>query len=1042
MPTLRQRIRSLAPAGLITWVLVWIFTLHATSLYLFTRGFLLSRLALSDKAICTPSGSCSIPSTHSKAILIIIDALRFDFIAPTSFHPSDENHHGILTLPAELTAQNPDRSFIFNAHSDPPTATLQRIKGITTGSLPTFIDIGSNFGASEIAEDSLIHQLTAAGKRVAFMGDDTWTGVYPSSFHPNMTWPYDSFNVEDLHSVDEGVIRHIFPLVRDGGWDFAIGHFLGVDHVGHRVGPSGDAMRAKLKQMDGVLRRLTEEIDDDTLLVVLGDHGMDLKGDHGGDGIFETSSAMWIYSKSVPLATRPLPQDALPSHGTSAANLDADASDVAWKTFPGATSPSRAVQQIDILPTISLLLGLPIPFNNLGMVIPELFLRDSATNDLILNEAMKLNADQIQAYLAAYRASPSGGELDEAWSRLNRLHDLATKPTTSLQSKRNFIRQSLRSCRELWAQFNVVLMVAGLVALGLTVPVVWSIYRAVDQGQTSSWDAVSEEVLHRGTVGAAVGGALGLVVKIAGRPVMGSFSLLQATLLGAVLGSELNVLSSRTGTTLFALPKNFFQRQTALPVLILILHALSYTSNSFLMWEDRLTQYFLFTMLFTSVVISAPTAPTHRLRIRIFGFSLATAILLRLIAVSTVCREEQQPYCRVTFYSSSTTPVAPYLTMFGAPIATFALPYAIQYLFLSTSRADEAPVTTLFLRIWRWLLLAGSTYWIFERLENWNGLNPDRIPLVQTVRTYLARSVLGCIVVVLGAFWWYAPLSILVREQTPEDGAQGGKKRVAVIGFANAYGSSYLLFLLVPFALVFATAQPTGQVVLALGLIAITSYLEVVDGQSDADGMVEAFTSMSVTSSAPQLQVAYQKPTFAVPTFISILSLLLFYSTGHQATMPSIQWKSAFIGFPTLTYPFAPILVVLNTFGPIALATLAAPLFALWNIDPPKPNSPDNQGESTTSGSRSPSSLVLNRTLKLTLGTSLYHSALTFGTAFGAAALRRHLMVWKVFAPRFMLGGASLLIVDLALVLGVGVGVSRVVWKVEKTFGAGRAKQQ
>ncbi|KIO22559.1 hypothetical protein M407DRAFT_79125 [Tulasnella calospora MUT 4182] len=1040
MFSLHQRIRNLAPSRVITWVLVWIFALHAASLYLFTRGFLLQRLALSNKATCSTSGPCSLPPTHSKAILLIIDSLRFDFIAPTSFHHPDEHHHGILTLPAELTAQNPDRSFIFNAHSDPPTATLQRIKGITTGSLPTFVEMGSNFGASEINEDSLIHQLTAAGKRVAFMGDETWTGIYPSSFHPNMTWPYDSFNVEDLHSVDEGVIRHLFPLVRDGGWDFAIGHFLGVDHVGHRVGPSGGAMRTKLKQMDSVLRRLTEEIDDDTLLIVLGDHGMDLKGDHGGDGIFETSSAMWIYSKSIPLATLPRPQDALPILDSSANDPDAERSDVAWKTFPGATSPSRAIQQIDIVPTISLLLGLPIPFNNLGMVIPEVFLRQSPSNKFVLDEAMQLNVDQVQAYLAAYRESPSGGELDEAWNRLNRLHGLAKTPTASLQQKRNFIRQSLRSCRELWAQFNVVLMVAGLVALGLTVPVVWSVYRAIDR--QPSWDAVSEDVLNRGMVGAAVGGALGLVVKVAGRSLTGQFTPLQATLLGAVFASELSVLSSTSSTAIFTLPRNFFRRHTALPVLILILHAVSFTSNSFLMWEDRLMPYFLFTLLFTSIVISAPTAPTHRLRIRIFGFSIVTAILIRLIAVSTVCREEQQPYCSVTFYSSSTTPIAPYLTMFGAPIAAFALPYAVHHIFLATSRADEAPVSRLFLRIWKWLLLGATTYWILERLENWNGLNPDRIPLVQTIRTYLARGVLGCIIAVLGAFWWYSPLSILVEQQAQPEGEQGGKKRVVVIGFANAYGSSYLLFLLVPFALMFATAQPTGQVVLALGLMAISSYLEVVDSESDADGLVEAFTSAAVTSSATQLQVSYQKPTFAVPAFLSTLSILLFYSTGHQATMPSIQWKSAFIGFPTLTYPFAPLLVILNTFGPIAITALAAPLFALWNIDPPKPNAPTSPDGPTESASRSPSNLVLSRTLKLTLGTSLYHSALTFGTAFGAAALRRHLMVWKVFAPRFMLGGASLLIVDIALVFGVGVGVSRVVWKVEKTFGAGRAKQQ
>lgn len=34
----------------------------------------------------------------------------------------------------------------------------------------------------------------------------------------------------------------------------------------------------------------------------------------------------------------------------------------------------RSVSQIDIVPTIALLLGLPIPFGNLGAIIPELFL--------------------------------------------------------------------------------------------------------------------------------------------------------------------------------------------------------------------------------------------------------------------------------------------------------------------------------------------------------------------------------------------------------------------------------------------------------------------------------------------------------------------------------------------------------------------------------------------------------------------------------------------------------------------------------------------
>jgi phosphatidylinositol glycan class O len=43
---------------------------------------------------------------------------------------------------------------------------MQRIKGVTTGSLPTFIDVSANFGATSIEEDSLLIQLKLNGKKV------------------------------------------------------------------------------------------------------------------------------------------------------------------------------------------------------------------------------------------------------------------------------------------------------------------------------------------------------------------------------------------------------------------------------------------------------------------------------------------------------------------------------------------------------------------------------------------------------------------------------------------------------------------------------------------------------------------------------------------------------------------------------------------------------------------------------------------------------------------------------------------------------------
>ena len=64
----------------------------------------------------------------------------------------------------------------------------------------------------------------------------------------------------------------------------------------------------------------------------------------------------------------------------------------------------------------------------------------------------------------------------------------------------------------------------------------------------------------------------------------------------------------------------------------------------------------------------------------------------------------------------------------------------------------------------------------------------------------------------------------------------------------------------------------------------------------------------------------------------------------------------------------------------------------------------------------------------------IYFGTLLLGTALSAAILRRHLMVWKVFAPRFMAAVAHVLVVDLAALVGVGVGVGRITDRIGKLF--------
>lgn len=56
-----------------------------------------------------------------------------------------------------------------------------------------------------------------------------------------------------------------------------------------------------------------------------------------------------------------------------------------------------------------------------------------------------------------------------------------------------------------------------------------------------------------------------------------------------------------------------------------------------------------------------------------------------------------------------------------------------------------------------------------------------------------------------------------------------------------------------------------------------------------------------------------------VVVLFRLLARLAFFASRHQATLSSIQWKSAFVLTLKVTYPLSPLLVVLNAFDPTQL---------------------------------------------------------------------------------------------------------------------------
>ncbi|KAG1470130.1 hypothetical protein G6F56_002864 [Rhizopus delemar] len=179
----------------------------------------------------------------------------------------------------------------FTARATAPTVTMPRIKALTTGTIPSFLDAILNIAESDTSSslnfyDNWVYQLKHSGnKTLHFFGDDTWMRLFPGLFDKEDGTT--SFYVSDTVQVDLNVTRHIRKDIGVNDWDVTILHYLGLDHIGHLSGPEGPLMLPKQKEMDQAIELIYEIVSNQdaerlandskakgTLIVVCGDHGM------------------------------------------------------------------------------------------------------------------------------------------------------------------------------------------------------------------------------------------------------------------------------------------------------------------------------------------------------------------------------------------------------------------------------------------------------------------------------------------------------------------------------------------------------------------------------------------------------------------------------------------------------------------------------------------------------------------------------------------------------------------------------------------------
>ncbi|GAA96169.1 uncharacterized protein L969DRAFT_91625 [Mixia osmundae IAM 14324] len=336
-------------------------TLTVVGLLLFIRSYLVWRPLLHSFAEPPAPND----KHFSRLFLVVVDALRSDL----AFGSLDGSIAPMSNVARLIESR---KALAYTAKAQSPTVTLPRLKAITTGTHPAFLDAISNLiEAGPHAEpvrvleqqDSWLWQLrhgingTRSARRMALYGDDTWLRLFPPAWFESSDG-VTSFMVTDTVTVDTNVTRHLERVLESGTEhevDVLILHYLGLDHIGHLQGPRSPLTLPKQAEMDTVLARLWRHLEvrdardeQKSLLVLIGDHGMTEQGNHGGSSEAETSAALLLASPS----------------------FDVDSTIHTQKGHP--SRPYRLYQQcnqVDLVPTLSALLGLGMPANSLGVIL-------------------------------------------------------------------------------------------------------------------------------------------------------------------------------------------------------------------------------------------------------------------------------------------------------------------------------------------------------------------------------------------------------------------------------------------------------------------------------------------------------------------------------------------------------------------------------------------------------------------------------------------------------------------------------------------------
>ncbi|PIK50046.1 putative GPI ethanolamine phosphate transferase 3 [Apostichopus japonicus] len=692
----------------------------------------------------------------------------------------------------------------------------------------------------------------------------------------------------------------------------------------------------------------------DSVLFVLGDHGMTKTGDHG----------VTVQRKLVLLSLFTVHQNS-------------------------EIQQQEHVAQIDLVPSVSLLLGIPIPFSNLGRLIPDLFTIPSGNFkfkvDLPQNVraslsyvcALDRNARQVKNYINLYHnltgAFPSSS-LSESKIMVRKVDRMLQKIASNLNSETDMNMETLEEdlvlteelltsyldfiremCHNIWAQFddfsiNVgVCILLGLLSINILplLPVSVHYFHLCFLQLVflvSQWKSIKTFTLELA--------AIAFVSPILQKISMKARKLNDQTRTWKTSKSDIVIGS------------------------LCCAHSLSLTSNSYVMYESYSISHVVnsvicFVFIGVCVTVKPPVHTRKRLSLGKF-LKVSTLLLLFLLAsrlghLFWSCREEQ-PWCDASPFliplsnlRSSAARIAS-LRYISSGASLYAPVFLVKWWFKQKGNLGVSflrsfpinyglPLAAICIFLY-WALLAVPSP-LLDKLPPWQHIFLPQMAYLMLFVSFVSLTVHPVCAHLLPKekARKFGEISRNIDHEKQEEVKSHSRSRAAALKRSSP---------IIP-----KETKKEVPVVCGLGTVysanlmqfLVTLYLLLclLLGDGLVLSMVLMAAQVTVVLTVRTLSGEENHPTIPfVPVWLiavwSLMSMQYFFTTGHQATIPSIRFETAFIGYhgdyPSYLYWIPAVLILLNTFAGQVMFAAALPLALLW------PLTQKNRGRTSDDGSK------------------------------------------------------------------------------------------